>query len=62
MNNWPANSTIKLNELYAGLSKGVFRKSRAMGNGEYDQSLSPNSLLIEIGGVDNTFAETLPDQ
>ena len=48
----------KLNELYPGLSKGVFRKSRAMGNGEYNQSLSPNSLLMEVGGVDNTFAET----
>ncbi|SMO50570.1 stage II sporulation protein P [Melghirimyces algeriensis] len=47
----------KLDELYPGLSKGVFRKSRAMGNGEYNQSLSPNSILVEIGGVDNTFEE-----
>ncbi|PTX64839.1 stage II sporulation protein P [Melghirimyces profundicolus] len=48
----------KLDELYPGLSKGVFRKSRAMGNGEYNQSLSTNSMLVEIGGVDNTFEES----
>lgn len=48
----------KLDELYPGLSKGVFRKSRAMGNGEYNQSLSPNSMLVEVGGVDNSFEET----
>jgi stage II sporulation protein P len=47
----------KLDELYPGLSKGVFRKTPMMGNGEYNQSLSPNSVLVEIGGVDNTFEE-----
>ncbi|MNP60976.1 Stage II sporulation protein P (SpoIIP) [compost metagenome] len=26
-------------------------------NGEYNQTLSPNSILIEIGGIDNTGAE-----
>ncbi|MDR6225075.1 stage II sporulation protein P [Desmospora profundinema] len=47
----------KLDELYPGLSKGVFRKTPMMGNGEYNQSLAPNSVLVEIGGVDNTFEE-----
>ncbi|PTM59517.1 stage II sporulation protein P [Desmospora activa] len=47
----------KLDELYPGLSKGVFRKTPMMGNGEYNQSLAPNSVLVEVGGVDNTFAE-----
>jgi stage II sporulation protein P len=47
----------RLEELYPGLSKGVFLKSHAEGNGEYNQSLSPRSILIEIGGVDNTLRE-----
>lgn len=61
--NWEKNEQFaremhkKLDELYPGLSKGVFRKSRATGNGEYNQSLSPRSILIEVGGVDNTFEE-----
>ena len=61
--NWQKNEQFaremhkKLDELYPGLSKGVFRKSRATGNGEYNQSLSPRSILIEVGGVDNTFEE-----
>ncbi|MFC4076759.1 stage II sporulation protein P [Salinithrix halophila] len=48
----------KLDELYPGLSKGVFRKTPMMGNGEYNQSLSKKGILVEIGGVDNTFAES----
>lgn len=61
--NWEENEKFalrlhnKLEELYPGLSKGVFRKSRAQGNGEYNQSLSPRSILVEIGGVDNTLEE-----
>lgn len=61
--NWEKNEQFardmhkKLDELYPGLSKGVFRKSRATGNGEYNQSLSPQSILVEVGGVDNTFEE-----
>ncbi|SFS82534.1 stage II sporulation protein P [Marininema halotolerans] len=48
----------KLDELYPGLSKGVFRKTPMMGNGEYNQSLSKKGILVEIGGVDNTFEES----
>ncbi|SDW15863.1 stage II sporulation protein P [Marininema mesophilum] len=48
----------KLDELYPGLSKGVFRKTPMMGNGEYNQSLSKKGILVEIGGVDNTFNES----
>jgi len=47
----------KLESLYPGLSKGVFLKNRSTGNGEYNQSLSPRSILVEIGGVDNNFDE-----
>jgi stage II sporulation protein P len=48
----------KLEEKYPGLSKGVYKKSKAGGNnGIYNQDLSPNSVVIEIGGVDNTLDE-----
>lgn len=45
-----------LEEKYPGLSIGVLGK--AEGNGEYNQSVSPQSILIEIGGIDNTLEET----
>ncbi|XID95406.1 stage II sporulation protein P [Paenibacillaceae bacterium WGS1546] len=47
----------KLEEQYPGLSRGVWGKTAANGNGEYNQSLAPNSVLLEIGGVDNTLEE-----
>ncbi|WP_051541404.1 stage II sporulation protein P [Caldalkalibacillus mannanilyticus] len=46
-----------LEESYPGLSRGVFLKN-GNGNGEYNQSLSENNLLIEIGGVGNTVDES----
>lgn len=43
---------------YPSLSRGVFGKSKAGGNnGIYNQDLAENSILIEIGGVDNTKEE-----
>ncbi|MNW63164.1 Stage II sporulation protein P (SpoIIP) [compost metagenome] len=40
------------------MSRGVWGKNGGGGNnGEYNQTLSPNSILIEIGGIDNTAAE-----
>lgn len=45
----------QLNAQVPGLSKGVLVKHT--GNAEYNQSMSPHSVLIEIGGVDNTLAE-----
>ncbi len=48
----------EINKLAPGLVRGVFVKPRAMGNnGEYNQSLSKGSFLVEVGGVDNNFAE-----
>lgn len=48
----------EVNKLAPGLARGVFIKPHAMGNnGEYNQSLSKGSFLVEIGGVDNTFQE-----
>ncbi|WP_256761644.1 stage II sporulation protein P [Cohnella sp. WQ 127256] len=47
----------RLNKKYPGLSRGVLTKSK--GNGEYNQSISPGSLLLEIGSVNNTLEESL---
>lgn len=44
-----------LEKKYPGLSIGVFTKGE--GNGEYNQSVSDNSVLIEIGGIENTLEE-----
>lgn len=41
---------------HPGISKGMFAKS-GEGNGVYNQTFSPNSVLIEVGGVDNTLEE-----
>ncbi|WHY65772.1 stage II sporulation protein P [Neobacillus sp. SuZ13] len=44
-----------LEKKYKGLSRGVFVKYS--GNAVYNQNLSNNAILIEFGGVDNTFEE-----
>ncbi|KIL44465.1 stage II sporulation protein P [Jeotgalibacillus soli] len=46
-----------LNEKIPNLSRGVFIKKGAGTNGKYNQDLTSKSLLIELGGVDNTFEE-----
>jgi stage II sporulation protein P len=45
----------KLEKLYPGLSKSVYTKKA--GNGEYNQSAFEQSILIEVGGVENTKEE-----
>lgn len=61
--NWEKNEAFAnsihqiLEKEYPGLSRGIWGKTAATGNGEYNQSLAPDSVLIEIGGVDNTLAE-----
>ncbi|MED3624832.1 stage II sporulation protein P [Neobacillus thermocopriae] len=45
-----------LQKKYKGLSRGVIVKSNN-GNAVYNQNLSENAILIEFGGVDNTFDE-----
>lgn len=49
----------KLNEYYPYLSKGIYRKSGYGVNGIYNQDFSPNTILIEIGGYENTTTEVL---
>jgi stage II sporulation protein P len=47
----------RLDEKYPGLSRGVLKKQGAGTNGKFNQDLSENAILIEFGGVDNTFEE-----
>jgi len=46
-----------LEKNYPGLSRGVYDKSKAEGNGVYNQDLFDHNLIIEIGGVDNNLEE-----
>ena len=47
----------KLNENYKGLSRGILKKDNVGANGIYNQDLSPNIILIELGGIDNNIDE-----
>ncbi|WP_226669415.1 stage II sporulation protein P [Metabacillus litoralis] len=47
----------KLEELYPELSRGVFEKGENPQN-TYNQDLQENSVLLEIGGVENTLKES----
>ncbi|MCF6092870.1 stage II sporulation protein P [Microaerobacter geothermalis] len=63
--NWQANYQFakelhdRLEEKYPSISKGIvaFEKSDYR-NGEYNQSVSPNAITVEIGGVGNTLEES----
>jgi len=46
-----------MEEMYPGLSRGVVTKQGAGTNGIFNQDLSGNSLLLEIGGVENNMDE-----
>ncbi|WP_193437411.1 stage II sporulation protein P [Sporolactobacillus pectinivorans] len=46
-----------MDKQYPGLVRGIVGKTKFDGNGVYNQDLSKNALLIEIGGIDNTQAE-----
>ena len=47
------------NKLYPGLSRGILKKSGKDVNGIYNQDVSPNVILIEVGGVDNNINEVM---
>ena len=51
------NNKIKLN--YPNLTRGVLTKQGPNVNGIYNQDISHNSLLIEIGGMENKIEEVL---
>ncbi|MFC7370116.1 stage II sporulation protein P [Fictibacillus iocasae] len=46
-----------LQKKYPGLSRGVIKKNKQKGNGVYNQDLSSQAMLIEFGGVGNSFDE-----
>ena len=49
----------KLDEYYPSLSKGIYKKEGPGVNGVYNQDFSKNTILIEIGGYENTTVEVL---
>ena len=46
-----------INEKYPTLSRGIYKKKGPGVNGVYNQDFSPNTILIEVGGQDNTIDE-----
>ena len=47
------------NKYYPGLSKGILKKEGEGVDGIYNQDISSNSVLIEVGGVYNNIDEVL---
>ncbi len=62
-NNWEPNYNMavklnnKLDNNYPNLSRGIMKKTGMNVNGVYNQDISNNCILIEVGGVDNTIEE-----
>lgn len=48
-----------INQSYPNLSRGILKKQGKGVDGVYNQDISPNMILIEIGGVDNNIEEVL---
>lgn len=48
-----------MNTKYPNLSKGIYKKGGAGVNGVYNQDFSNRTILIEIGGYENTPSEVL---
>lgn len=51
------NISSKLNKLIPGLSRGVVGKKGEYVDGIYNQDLSKNMILVELGGIENTEEE-----
>ena len=49
----------KIKDKYPELTRGIITKGGAGSNGIYNQDLSPNIILIEMGGPENTIDEVL---
>ena len=49
----------KINEKYPGLSKGIYKKQGEGVNGVYNQDFSTYTILVEMGGPENTIDEVL---
>lgn len=48
-----------MNTKYPGLSKGIYKKGGEGVNGVYNQDFSNRTILVEIGGYENTPSEVL---
>jgi stage II sporulation protein P len=61
--NWELNEQFatqiheRMEKKLPGISRGIWGKSAHDGNAEYNQSLSPHNILIEVGGPYNTIEE-----
>ena len=61
--NWKLNYELALslynlfNKYYPGITRSIMKKEGANVNGIYNQDISPNCILVEVGGVDNTIEE-----
>lgn len=61
---WEKNEALaakiheKMEASYPGISRGILGKTSNSGHAEYNQSFSANSILIEIGGVENTLEQS----
>jgi len=55
--------TEQLNEMfktkYPGISRGIYKKQGKGVNGVYNQDFHKNTILIEVGGAENTIDEVL---
>ncbi|EST10555.1 stage II sporulation protein P [Sporolactobacillus laevolacticus] len=47
----------QIDKKYPDLVRGIVGKTKLEGNGIYNQDLSKNAILVEIGGVDNNLQE-----
>ncbi|MBT9252217.1 MAG: stage II sporulation protein P [Brockia lithotrophica] len=63
--NWQTNAALaqelvrRLEARYPGITRPTVYHERTEGrNGEYNQSLSPHALTVEIGGIENTREES----
>ena len=51
------NVNALFNKYYPGLSRGIYKKEGPGVNGIYNQDISHNSILIEVGGYENKIDE-----
>lgn len=49
----------KIKEKYPNLTRGIMQKEGSSVNGIYNQDLSSNSILLELGGNENNIGEVL---
>ena len=48
-----------LNKELPGISKGIYKKKGKYVNGIYNQDFNPNTILVELGGNENTIEEAV---